>query len=138
MKPKKIEVGMVFFQSFKKMKATVTEINNNDVTIQYEDDTISNFFNKKQLKEFLQNTIDKEMNGYEMNIQNNNTWTNDMINTETSDINAILDHMKNSIDHNADDEWTDSRNEWIKKLPNQSKGKFAMNAYCVVWKQQDM
>ncbi len=128
MKPKKIVVGMEFYQSFKEMKATVTAIDGDQVTVQYEDGTISNFMDGIiGLKKFLQNSIDRQLQGYEMNIYTPTSWTNDL--AESNNIELIIDSMK---DHKftVDDEWTDSRYEWAKNLPNQTKGTIGLVGFC--------
>jgi hypothetical protein len=131
MKVAKIEIGRQFYSSFKEQKFTPTKIDGDSVTVEYEDGTIMNWMDgKKGLHKFLKHSIEKKLEGWEINADTNISWTLDMIESKTNGFNEIFDHMKDNIDIVVDDEWTDSRNKWIKNLPNQSKGKFALNAYC--------
>jgi hypothetical protein len=129
MKAKKIVVGMEFYNSFREMKATVMKIDGDQVTVKYEDDTFSNFLGGvKGLKEFLQRSIDNKLQGCEMNVHIPTSLIDNLILSD--DVQVILDSMQVNIDFYVDNEWVDSKNEWIKNSANQTKGKVGLTLHC--------
>ena len=131
MKPKQIAEGMDFAHSHKRVTCKVTKIDGDDVFYQLPDGTIKKWFDgKKGFKKFLQNSIDKQLWNWEMNVATNiPPDVREAVDLGTSDFQEILEVLKNHKE--SDPDWSGSPNEWFYNLPNQSKGSTALKTFCI-------
>jgi hypothetical protein len=121
----KIIVEKTYYNPFLRKEFTVTRINGNDCFSIYEDNQ-EKVWNKNDLRLFIQNTIDKKLEKWEMNLEDDWSFVTQNENNPQKLLNIIGKRYRTEIT----EEWKDSTNEWFLAEPNSTKGKLGRKLYC--------
>jgi hypothetical protein len=121
----KIIVGKTYYNPFIRKEFTVTRLNGNDC-FSTDEDNREKVWNKNDLRRFIQNTIDKKLEKWKMNIEDD--WS--FISQNENDPSKLLDIAGKRYKTEVTEEWKDSRFEWVLKEPNPTKGKLGRKIFC--------
>lgn len=124
----KIILNKTYYNPFLETSFTVIEELDDRVRCKYENGMVKDW-DRKELKKFIQNTIDRKLKNWEMNIQFKSFWTLDVINSGITDVNNIMEKMQDVIIE-EEQEWVDSKFLTFKSLPPQTKGAKACEVFC--------
>ena len=121
----KVIEGKTYYNPFLRKSFTVTSINGNDCHTVREDDQ-KKVWNKNELRNFIQNTIDRKLENFEMNLEDD--W--DFITESENDPQELLNICSKRYRSEVTEEWQSSQNEWLLRESNSRKGKLGRKLYC--------
>jgi hypothetical protein len=125
----KIVNGKTYHNPFMKQDFSVEKTEDPNVfKCTYEDSKVK-MWDRKDLQSFLQNSIDRQLPHWELNIHNKVFWTTDLVRQGISEIDQIMEKLQIVVEDERT-EWTDSKYERFKNLSNQTKGVKAGEVYC--------
>lgn len=120
-------IGKEYYNPFNGKSFWIESLEGNRVITKNEDD-LEEEWTKKSLLNFLSNTVIKGMPNHVMNISNKEYFFTDLA-RKGYNAEQIMERYKEVVS-NERNAWTDSKYEWFKNLPNQTKGKKAGLVYC--------